>query len=193
MGLIETAGFARRVVESATDEEYREFPQRVIQHPEMGSLIKGAAEARKVRMAVGGRGKRGGARVIYYPKGVAVMRDDLFQELLESVKEAGAIRRGEKTPSRRTTAAELGVVDIREVRARLKLSGPRFAQLLGISPRTLEGWEQKRRSPDGAARVLIYMASQHPEMVLQTVKSLPAAARGARGGAPKKKKLARAS
>jgi putative transcriptional regulator len=121
------------------------------------------------------------------------MRDDLFNELLESVKEAGAIRRGAKAPARRTTAADLGIVDVREVRSKLKLSGPKFARLLGVSPRTLEGWEQRRRVPDGAARVLISVAAEHPAIVLETVRAMPAPASAGRGGAPKKRRLRKAS
>ena len=112
------------------------------------------------------------------------MRNDLFQELMESVKEAGAIRRGERAPARVTTATQLGMphLDVMRVRNRLNLSRSKFADLLGISMRTLEGWEQKRRRPDGPARILLSVAATHPEAVLDTVARFQRKMTGARGG-----------
>ena len=51
-------------------------------------------------------------------------------------------------------------------RSKLRLSQTKFAELLGISVRTLHNWEQGRRKPTGAARVLLRVASRHPEVVL---------------------------
>lgn len=50
------------------------------------------------------------------------------------------------------------------VRARNKigLSQSEFADLLGVSLRTLQDWEQGRRTPSGAARVLLQVAIKHP-------------------------------
>ena len=48
------------------DEEYQEFQVRLAENPGLGALIKGGGGIRKIRVAVGSRGKRGGARVIYY-------------------------------------------------------------------------------------------------------------------------------
>lgn len=50
-------------------------------------------------------------------------------------------------------------------RARTGLSQMQFAGLLGISVRTLHDWEQGRREPSGAARTLLKIASQHPEVL----------------------------
>jgi len=74
------------------------------------------------------------------------MKAELFQELLESVREAGAILRGEKEPSRAFSFEEL---DIKAIRRRYEMSQVKFASLLGVSKRTLEGWEQGRRKPHG--------------------------------------------
>jgi putative transcriptional regulator len=56
---------------------------------------------------------------------------------------------------------------IAAVRQKLGLSQPKFAQLLGISVRTLHHWEQGTRTPSGAARVLLRVAARHPEVVLE--------------------------
>ena len=47
-------------------EEYREFQSRLAANPQLGALIKRGGGIHKVRVAIGLRGKRGGARVIYY-------------------------------------------------------------------------------------------------------------------------------
>jgi len=57
--------------------------------------------------------------------------------------------------------------DVSATRRRLGLSQARFARLLGISVRTLHHWEQGRRKPSGAARVLLRVAARHPEVVLE--------------------------
>ena len=49
-----------------TDEEYGEFQSRLAATPQLVAVIKGGGGIRKVRVAVGARGKSGGARVIYY-------------------------------------------------------------------------------------------------------------------------------
>src|SRR5713101_1861120 len=56
---------------------------------------------------------------------------------------------------------------IAATRRRLRLSQAQFARLLGISVRTLHHWEQGTRTPTGAARVLLRVAAQHPEAVLE--------------------------
>ena len=91
------------------------------------------------------------------------MRDDLFEELMESARQAVAIRRGEMKPSRVFVSEE---IDVPALRARFGLSQPRFAALLGISVGTLRNWEQGRRRPEGPARVLLRIASRDPEAVL---------------------------
>jgi mRNA-degrading endonuclease RelE of RelBE toxin-antitoxin system len=64
--LIETSTFTKQITALLSDEEYAEFQARLATNPQLGALIKGGGGIRKVRVAVGARGKRGGARVIYY-------------------------------------------------------------------------------------------------------------------------------
>lgn len=52
-------------------------------------------------------------------------------------------------------------------RQKLGLSQTGFAQLLGISVRTLHHWEQGSRTPTGAARILLKLAAENPQAVLQ--------------------------
>jgi putative transcriptional regulator len=95
------------------------------------------------------------------------MKEEMFQELLQSVREAGAIMRGEMEPSRFFVVEK---PDARSIRSKLGISQPEFARMLGISVRTLENWEQKRRVPKGPATVLLKVAEAHPEAVWDVVK-----------------------
>ena len=72
MELIETSTFTKQITTLLRDEEYGEFQSRLAANPELGAVIKGGGGIRKVRVALGSRGKSGGARVIYY---WAVRRD----------------------------------------------------------------------------------------------------------------------
>lgn len=91
------------------------------------------------------------------------MKEELFEELLTSVREAGSILRSESEPSREFSFDEPDVIAIR---MRLGLSQAKFAELLGISLRTLQNWEQGRRKPRGPTRVLLMVAAHHPETLL---------------------------
>lgn len=88
------------------------------------------------------------------------MNDELFTELVASVREGGVILRGEQEPARRF---EISAPDVKQIRERYELSQSEFAALLGVSIKTLQNWEQGRRSPHGAARVLLHVADKHPD------------------------------
>lgn len=79
---------------------------------------------------------------------------DLAADLLESVREM--------------KAGQLHVVSSPAMEARKKtgLSQSQFASLMGVSVRTLQGWEQGRKQPSGAARTLLAIASTNPKAVL---------------------------
>ena len=64
--LIETPIFAKRRAELLEDEQYRLLQLALVRNPEAGAVIPGSNGVRKLRWQMDGRGKRGGARVIYY-------------------------------------------------------------------------------------------------------------------------------
>lgn len=97
------------------------------------------------------------------------MKNELFEELVRSVREGGEILRGRRRPSRSFSVDE---PDVREVRAKYRLSQPKFAALMGISPATLRNWEQGRRKPPGSARILLRVVARHPEAVLDVVRPM---------------------
>lgn len=94
------------------------------------------------------------------------MKDELFNELLESVKQGGAIIRGEMKPGR---VFKFDQPDVQLIRKNYGLSQEKFAKLLGISVSTLRNWEQGRRKPEGPARILLRVAATHPQAILDAV------------------------
>ncbi len=79
------------------------------------------------------------------------------KDLLESVKQ---MKRGQAA---RVTKVKLSPAA--EARASIGLSQQEFAELLGVSARTLQDWEQGRREPTGAARTLLKVAVRHPRVL----------------------------
>jgi len=94
------------------------------------------------------------------------MKQQDFDELVKSVREAGKIKRGRMAASR-TFAFRSD--DIRAIRAKLGLSQSEFALLIGVSVATLQNWEQGRRQPEGPARALLRIAAKNPKAVLEAL------------------------
>lgn len=78
----------------------------------------------------------------------------LAAELLESVRQMKAGR------------TQVVLSPAVEARKRTGLSQSQFAALLGVSVRTLQGWEQGRKQPSGAARTLLNIARTNPKALL---------------------------
>jgi putative transcriptional regulator len=94
------------------------------------------------------------------------MNDDLFNDLLESVRQGGAIVRGQAPASRSFEFPEKdGIPDVAAIRAQFGVSQARFAEMIGISLGTLRNWEQGRRAPEGPASVLLEVAWNAPDVV----------------------------
>lgn len=87
---------------------------------------------------------------------MATIKRDVGREILEGILE---LKRGE-------TGRITQVPSVARVRESTGLSQARFAQLLGVSMRTLQEWEQGRRSPSGAARTLLLIAQRNPRVLL---------------------------
>ena len=90
------------------------------------------------------------------------MKKQEFENLVDSIRQAGRIRRGEAEPSR---VVEFAPVNVKAVRRRLGKSQSEFARMIGVSVSTLQNWEQGRRRPDGPARALLRVAAANPEAV----------------------------
>ncbi len=62
---VETSIFTRQIKELATDDELKDLQAELIAQPDKGDIIKGTGGLRKVRMAVGNKGRSGSIRVLY--------------------------------------------------------------------------------------------------------------------------------
>lgn len=79
------------------------------------------------------------------------MKDELFNQLAASGREGGKILRGKAKASQKFIVE---TPDVKEIRSNYGFSQSEIAALIGISVKTLHNWEQGRRVPEGAARVL---------------------------------------
>ncbi|MCB2384812.1 MULTISPECIES: type II toxin-antitoxin system RelE/ParE family toxin [Shewanella] len=86
MEFVETSIFTRQIKELATDDELKDLQAELIAQPDKGDIIKGTGGLRKVRMAVGNKGKSGSIRVLY----VLALADKIYLVLAypKSVKES---------------------------------------------------------------------------------------------------------
>jgi putative transcriptional regulator len=84
---------------------------------------------------------------------------DPWTEAIEGLKDYKRGRIG------RTTRVKVSPVV--EARVKSGLSQAKFAELLGVSVRTLQDWEQGRREPSGAAKSLIRIAEERPDVLKQ--------------------------
>ena len=79
------------------------------------------------------------------------------RDLLKSVRQMRTGKAARKT--------RVKVPEVASARQASGLSQAQFAELPGISVRTLQKWEQGEREPSGAARSLIQIAQKHPALL----------------------------
>lgn len=90
---------------------------------------------------------------------------DIGNEIIQGMQEAVKYMRGKKT---RAIIHKIKIpenIDVKLIRAKLKLSRSVFANRFGFSSRTLQHWEQGDRRPQGAARVLLLLLQRDPEAI----------------------------
>jgi putative transcriptional regulator len=86
---------------------------------------------------------------------------NIGQEILDGIKEIKRFKKGGIKLKAHTLNEP---APTKTIRKRLKLSQSAFAGLMGVSPRTIQDWEQGRRNPQGPAKSLLRIAEQHPEI-----------------------------
>jgi putative transcriptional regulator len=94
------------------------------------------------------------------------MDKELFVDLEKSLSEAVEITSGVREPSRSFIYSS---VDVGEIRGKLHLSQTKFARMLGVSPRTVQNWEQGRRRPTGPALALLKIAEKRPGVIREVI------------------------
>jgi putative transcriptional regulator len=95
------------------------------------------------------------------------MKREAFEQLVQSVREAGRIRRGAARPSR---SFRFAPADVKAIRSKLGRTQVEFALMIGVSVATLRNWEQGRRTPEGPALALLRVASIEPKAVTRALK-----------------------
>lgn len=96
------------------------------------------------------------------------MRDELFNQLCDAVKEAVSIDKGETPPSRVTKFSRESVEQIRKGTNKTQVE---FANMIGVSVGTLRNWEQGTRKPGRAAQILLKIVAENPQAVESAAKS----------------------
>jgi putative transcriptional regulator len=94
------------------------------------------------------------------------MEKTLFDDLVQSLKEAQAMARGEAERSRRF---EVALPDVKAVREQIGLTQSEFARLMRVSVKTLQNWGQRRRNPTGSAAALLRILSTDPEVAIRSL------------------------
>ena len=95
------------------------------------------------------------------------MDNELFEDLVQSVRDMGKHRRGERVKG----ARQVEIAPIKEVRKRNRLSQAQFAELIDVPVKTLQNWEQRRVIPTGPALALIRAIGRDPEHVIPALQS----------------------
>ncbi len=94
------------------------------------------------------------------------MEKTLFDDLVQSLKEAKDISKGKAKASRRF---EVKSPDVKAVRERIGLSQSDFARLMRVSIKTLQNWEQHRHNPTGPAAALLKIVSTAPDLAIRSL------------------------
>ena len=89
-----------------------------------------------------------------------------FHELAESVRWMGKHMRGEAKASR---VFEVPEPDVQAIRKKTGLSQSEFAGMIRVSVKTLQNWEQKRRSPTGPAAALLHIVAKDPQTAVKAL------------------------
>jgi len=98
------------------------------------------------------------------------MEKALFDDLVQSLKEAKDISTDEKKASRRF---DVSPPDAKAVREQTGLSQAEFARILRVSVKTLQNWEQHRRTPTGPASALLRIVASEPKAMVKALNIRP--------------------
>ncbi len=99
------------------------------------------------------------------------MAKDAFDTIMAGLSDALASGAGDKSRGKKHLV-KVPRVDVAAARKKLGLTQEDFASVFGVSVGTLRNWEQKRRRPEGPAKVLLAMIDKDPAAVLRTLHDL---------------------
>lgn len=90
---------------------------------------------------------------------------DSFERLMGGLNSALAHAKGNAPKGMRVHVPE--DLDVAAIRERTGLAQPAFAATIGVKVGTLRNWEQRRRDPEGPARVLLAIVAKRPQIVAE--------------------------
>ena len=96
------------------------------------------------------------------------MEKEVFNEIIEGLKEMVAIEKGEIIPDP-SRVHVFCIPDTKLIRSKTGLSQSKFAKKFGIAVQTLQAWESGRRNPIGPAAILLRVIEQNPNVVAEVV------------------------
>jgi putative transcriptional regulator len=107
--------------------------------------------------------------------------------ILDGLEDAVAFTQGVPERGRKRVVMVPVDVDVKAIRKRQKLSQGAFAERFGFAVDSVQNWEQGRRQPEGAARLLLNIIDREPAVVQRVLEEQPlvaarASPRGARRG-----------
>lgn len=102
----------------------------------------------------------------------ATIPSDRVPHLLKSLNEAKRHVAGEKVKGMRTSQIEVPEPDVSSIRKTSGLSQVEFSKWIGVSVGTLRGWEQRRRTPRGPAKVLLALIAKRPDIVQEELQKI---------------------
>lgn len=189
---IETSLFTRQIKQIATDDELLTLQRELIAFPDKGDVIQNTGGLRKVRMATGGQGKSGSARVIYllatreiiwlvlaYPKSAKENLTDAekveLKKLTTLLKTRCEMHFFDELKTSLEEAVDIKngnkassrftryeIADVKAIREQLNVSQAEMAKALGTSVDTIKSWESRRRNPTGLAAKVLATIQANP-------------------------------
>jgi putative transcriptional regulator len=96
---------------------------------------------------------------------------DIGKEIVEGLEEAKTFVEGESDGPRIHTI-DVDMIDIKSLRNQLALTQKQFARLFGFKLNSVQNWEQGRRRPDKATRILLRLIEEKPQQMIRRVRNL---------------------
>lgn len=93
--------------------------------------------------------------------------------ILSGLEDAAAYVQGDASRGRKRQAKVPSKVDVKAIRKRQKMSQSTFAEHFGFAMSSIQNWEQNRREPEGAARLLLSIIDAEPAVVRRILKQQP--------------------
>lgn len=94
--------------------------------------------------------------------------------ILQSLNEAIEFERGDKTKARSKLVEIIPIPnfsakEVKEIRIKLNLTQNMFAELMGVSIKTIEAWESGRNVPNGTAQRMMSILNDEPQIMQKVI------------------------